>query len=230
MDPTTDQFLSAASDVLTYSYIEMLINMCLAIALGFVVATIYRITHKGLSYSQSFTLTILFVTFVVAVVMMVIGSSLARAFALVGALSIIRFRTVVKDTKDTAYVFAGLAIGMAAGTSNYFLAGAATAFLSALALITHYFNFGALYKSEFILRFIFDQKDSSADYLNLITQHAKRSNLLHMEPSGDGQLIKLTYDIVLREEFTPEVLTAELDKLSGVSEVVMIASKSDVDY
>ncbi len=51
-----------------------------------------------------------------------------------------------------------------------------------------------------------------------------------MEPSGDGQLIKLTYDIVLREEFTPEVLTAELDKLSGVSEVVMIASKSDVDY
>ena len=54
--------------------------------------------------------------------MMVIGSSLARAFVLVGALSIIRFRTVVKDTKDISFLFASLAVGMAAVTSNYFLA------------------------------------------------------------------------------------------------------------
>ena len=59
---------------------------------------------------------------IVAIVMMVIGNNLARAFALVGALSIIRFRTVIKDTKDTAYVFLALAGGMAAGTSSYFLA------------------------------------------------------------------------------------------------------------
>ena len=55
-------------------------------------------------------------------VIMIIGNNLARAFALVGALSIIRFRTVVKDTKDTAYIFWSLAAGMAAGTGSYFLA------------------------------------------------------------------------------------------------------------
>ena len=59
-------------------------------------------------------------------VVMVIGNNLARAFALVGAMSIIRFRTVVKDTKDTAFVFFALASGLAAGTSSYFLAGAGT--------------------------------------------------------------------------------------------------------
>ena len=66
--------------------------------------------------------TNIFVTVIVCMVIMIIGNNLARAFALVGALSIIRFRTVVKDTKDTAYIFWSLASGMAAGTGSYFLA------------------------------------------------------------------------------------------------------------
>ena len=115
MDPN---ILDPTGNLLNYGPYEILGNMALALALGLLASVVYRATHKGLSYSQSFTLTIVFVTLVVAVIMMVIGSSLARAFALVGALSIIRFRTVVKDTKDTAYVFYGLALGMAAGTSN----------------------------------------------------------------------------------------------------------------
>ena len=151
------QLLDAVGSMLTYSYQEMVINIVLAMVLGFVVAWVYRYTHKGLSYSQAFTQTILFVSLVVAIVMMVIGSSLAKAFALVGALSIIRFRTVVKDTRDTAFVFGALAIGMAAGTSNYFLAVVGSVFICFLALVLYKSNYGALYKSEFILRFVFDQ-------------------------------------------------------------------------
>jgi uncharacterized membrane protein YhiD involved in acid resistance len=210
--------------------VEMVTNIALATALGVIVALVYRHTHKGLSYSQSFTQTVLFVTVIVAIVMMVIGSSLARAFALVGALSIIRFRTVVKDTKDTAFVFAGLAIGMAAGTSNYFLAAVATAFVCAIALTLYASNFGALYKSEFILRFSFDQDQDSAAYLEIIQNNAKRSNLLHIEPSGDSRTLRLTYDITLDKDSTPEKLTKALGEVEGTSEVVLIVSKSDVDY
>ena len=65
-------------------------------------------------------------------VIMIIGNNLARAFALVGALSIIRFRTVVKDNKDTAYIFWALAVGMASGTGSYFLALAGTAMILSL--------------------------------------------------------------------------------------------------
>ncbi|MEX0827847.1 MAG: DUF4956 domain-containing protein, partial [Haliea sp.] len=107
--------------LISYTPVEMTINILLSLVLGFALAFVYRYSHKGLSYSQSFTHTIIFVTLIVAIVMMVIGGSLTRAFALVGAMSIIRFRTVLKDTKDIAYVFGGLALGMAAGTSNYFL-------------------------------------------------------------------------------------------------------------
>ncbi len=222
--------LSAQGNLFTYSYAETIINILLAIILGFIISVIYRETHKGLSYSQSFTLTILFVTVIVAVVMMVIGGSLARAFALVGALSIIRFRTVIKDTKDTAYVFLALAVGMAAGTSNYFLAVIATFVIGALALVVHYFNYGALYKSEFILRFNYLQSDTQDQYLGILDQFARRHHMLHIEPTGDPDILNLTIDITMKEDGAPEDLISGLRNIDGVSEIILIASKTDVDY
>ncbi len=222
--------LQTVSAPLVYQPAEIVINIVLATVLGVIVASVYRYTHKGLSYSQSFTQTILFVTVIVAIVIMVIEGSLARAFALVGALSIIRFRTVVKDTKDTAFIFSGLALGMAAGTSNYLLAGLGTAAIVIIALGVYVSNFGAIYKSEFILRFTFDQDHDSADYLQRINEQSKRSNLLHLEPSGDGRSLRLTYDISLEKDATAQKLTQAMAQSDGVSEVVTIVSKNDIDY
>lgn len=230
MEEDNPDFLFNTANVLSYSYSEMIFNMLLAVLLGFVITGVYRHTHKGLSYSQSFSLTILFVTVIVAIVMMVIGSSLARAFALVGALSIIRFRTVVKDTKDTAFVFASLAVGMAAGTSNYFLAATATVVISVLAVLTHYFNYAALYKSEFVLRFVVERSISEVRYIKTIKEYARVAQLLHLEPAADGDLVKMTYDIHMKEDIDPAALTCAMDKLEEVSEVVLIAAKSDIDY
>lgn len=224
------ELLNATGSMLTYSNQEMVINIVLATLLGMLMSIVYRYTHKGLSYSQSFTQTIFFVSVIVAIVMMVIGSSLAKAFAMVGALSIIRFRTVVKDTRDVAFIFAALAIGMAAGTSNYFLALIGTAVISVLSIATYKFNFGALYKSEFILRFTFEQSHDSSGYLSVIQEFSKRSNMLHIEPSGDRQTLRLTYDISLREDTTAEKMTAALGEVEGISEVVLIASNNDIDY
>ena len=94
--------IDAQGNLLNYSYAEIVINMSVALVIGVLLSVVYRLTHTGLSYSQSFSQTVVFVSLIVAIVMMVIGGSLARAFALVGALSIIRFRTVLKDTKDMA--------------------------------------------------------------------------------------------------------------------------------
>ena len=225
-----DQLLNTAGSVLNYGPYQIIINMVAGLVFGLIIASIYRLTHKGISYSQSFTLTLVFVTLIVSIVMMVIGSSLARAFALVGALSIIRFRTVVKDTKDTAFVFAGLAMGMAAGTGSYFLAIAGTTFFCCAAFALYKINYGALYKSEFILRFVFDQNFSSSAYLETIQEFAKRSNMLHIEPSGDGKYLKLTYDINLKEGATADRLATVMGQAQGLSEVTLISSKSDVDY
>ena len=222
--------LSPEGNLLNYSNMEMVINTIAALVIGVLISLVYRLTHKGLSYSQSFSQTIVFVTLIVAIVMMVIGGSLARAFALVGALSIIRFRTVLKDTKDMAYIFGALALGMAAGTSNYFLAGIGTVVVSALAFLLHRANFGAVYKSEFILRFRFDRSGDSNGYLEAINTTCKRSDLLHMEPSGDNLSVSLTYDVALKDDTTADELTERMGALEDVSEIVLIAAKNDVDY
>lgn len=225
-----EEIAAKGDDFVALELFEIVQNSLLAVALGLILAWIYRSTHKGLSYSQSFTQTIVFVSTVVALVMMVIGSSLTRAFALVGALSIIRFRTVVKDTKDTSFVFAGLALGMAAGTSNYTLAGVGLVLISSLAWFMHLTNFGSVYKSEFILRFVFDQDQDSSGYLEKIKEFARRSSLLNIEPSGDGKLLKLTYDIQLEKEGDAQRFTGGLSQAPGVSEVILIVSKNDIDY
>lgn len=222
--------ISPEGNLLNYSYTEILINIVAAFAIGLLLSVTYRITHKGLSYSQSFSQTVVFVAVIVAIVMMVIGGSLARAFALVGALSIIRFRTVLKDTKDMAFIFGALALGMAAGTSNYFLATAGTALLILIAFFLYKTNFGAVYKSEFILRFRFLRSGNSEEYVNIINATCKRSDLLHMEPSGDNSNVSLTYDVALKDDISADDLTQRMGRLAHVEEIVLIASKNDVDY
>jgi hypothetical protein len=211
---------------------EILINLTLAFILGVIVSIIYKKTHKGLSYSQSFMVTNIFVAVIVCMVIMIIGNNLARAFALVGALSIIRFRTVVKDTKDTAFIFWSLAVGMASGTGSYFLAIAGTVVISLIAIILHKTNFGSFVKSEFILQFILDQKDDKVTkkYLETIKKLTNSYTLLSLENSSDNSKIKLNFDIVMKEEKEQTELLRELSNIKGISEIVIIAAKSDVDY
>ncbi len=211
---------------------EILINLVLSFILGVSISLIYKKTHKGLSYSQSFMVTNIFVAVIVCMVIMIIGNSLARAFALVGALSIIRFRTVVKDTKDTAYIFWSLAAGMAAGTGSYFLAIAGSIIISGIALMLFYTNFGSIIKSEFIVQFRINSNDSNitSQYNRLISDFTKSHTLLSSESSGDGQTIKVSFDVVMKEEMKQNELISKISKIDGVSEVVMIAAKSDVDY
>ena len=211
---------------------EIIINLILFFVLGLIISTVYKKTHKGLSYSQSFMVTNIFVTVIVCMVIMIIGNNLARAFALVGALSIIRFRTVVKDTKDTAYIFWSLASGMAAGTGSYFLAITGNIILSIIAFILFKTNFGSIIKSEFILQFRIKTNDQNitSQYTKIVSKYVKSSTLLNSESSADNKSIKVTLDIIMKDEIEQNKLISEISALEGLNEVVIIAAKTDVDY
>ena len=211
---------------------EILLNLMLAFILGMAISWVYKTTHSGLSYSQSFMLTSIFVAVIVCMVIMVIGNNLARAFALVGALSIIRFRTVVKDTKDTAYIFWALAAGMAAGTGSYFLAIAGSLVMALIAYALNVTNYGSIHKSEFILQFRIknDDSESHQQYVNTISKYAKKSTLLHVEPSGDNNTSKMSFDIVMKKDEDQNKFASERSELTGISEVGLVAARHDVDY
>lgn len=208
----------------------ILLRTALAAGLGVALAVVYRRTHKGLSYSQSFTQTIVYIALIVALVMLTVRNSLATAFTLVGALSIIRFRTVVKDTRDTAFVFAALAVGMATGLGYLDLAAIGAVATGLLAFVLHATDFGAIHRSDFVLRFVFDRGGDSAAYRQTLERFARRSHLLQAEPAGDGDSLRLAYDVVLQRGQRAEDLAAALGETNGVSEVVLLVGKSDVEF
>ena len=114
--------------------LQTVLRLLASLVLGGVVAFIYRRARS--ERASSFTATLVLLSILIAMVTQVIGDNVARAFSLVGALSIVRFRTVVRDTQDTAYVIFSVAVGMAVGASNLWvaLAGIAVVAMAAFAM------------------------------------------------------------------------------------------------
>src|SRR5512139_2571577 len=97
---------------------EILIRLCVAAVFGGLVALVYRRSRNEIDITPTFPPTLVLLSILIAMVTEVIGDNVARAFSLVGALAIVRFRTVVRDTEDTAYVIFAVVIGMAVGANN----------------------------------------------------------------------------------------------------------------
>ncbi len=70
----------------------------------------------------------------------------------------------------------------------------------------------------------------AGDYIAVINRFSKRSDVLHIEPSGDKSTVKLTYDILLKKDIEAKKMTFELDQLDGIEEIMLVASKHDIDY
>jgi uncharacterized membrane protein YhiD involved in acid resistance len=177
-------------------------------------------------------ITNIFLSLIVCMVIMTIGNSIARAFALVGALSIIRFRTVIKDPKDIVFIFWSLATGMVCGTGQYFIAFAGSSIITIVAYILHKTNYGSIYESEFIIQFRYNRalEKMRHHYLKDLNRFCSVSTLLNSEPSSDNKSLKLTYDIVLKEEKEVNKFVLDISNCEGVSEVSLVAAQSNVDY
>lgn len=114
---------------------DILLNFLVAAVLGCVIYLSYRISHSGAAYSARFNVTLVMLTLITALVMNVIGNNIALSLGMVGALSIVRFRTAIKDPRDTAYIFWCIAVGICCGVSEYMIAGIGTAVIFGLMLL-----------------------------------------------------------------------------------------------
>ena len=140
--------------------------------------------------------------------------------------------SIASSVPGTNGILWALAAGMASGTGSYFLAIAGTIVISIIALILHHTNFGSFVKSEFILQFVLEKnnENTSKKYIDLIKKFSNSYTLLSSENSSDGKSIKMNFDLVLKEDSDQTELMSKLSKIEGLSEIVIIAAKSDVDY
>jgi len=213
-----------------FAVTDVLLVMVLGFVLSAAIGRIYQNTHRGTSYSQSFVFTLVLNGMVVALVMLVIGSDIARAFSLVGALSIIRFRNAVKETRDVGFIFFTMAIGMAVGTKFYLLAVAGTVFISAVIVLMTRYNWFAREMSSHVLHI---QVPSGVPFEMLfdrtLAKYTSTSELISADSVQNGMLTELTYSVGLKKSSQVQEFLTEIGSLNGNSRVTLIAGYNGTD-
>ncbi|MBQ4638979.1 MAG: DUF4956 domain-containing protein [Clostridia bacterium] len=111
-----------ANQLSSFTPVNVLIALVAAFVAGSVIALVYKKTYRGVLYSPNFSITLILLTLITTPVVMCIGSNVALSMGMVGALSIVRFRTAVKDPLDTAYMFWALTMGILLGANAYVIA------------------------------------------------------------------------------------------------------------
>lgn len=213
-----------------FSVIDVILVLVLSFILSAFIGWIYQITHRGTSYTQSFVFTLVLNGMVVALVMMIVGSSIARAFSLVGALSIIRFRNAVKETRDVGFIFFTMAIGMAVGTRFYLLAIIGAVVISLVILLMIRFNWFAREMSSQILR-VQVPNDTPFDSLfdRIFLKYTHSSELISADSVHSGMLTELTYSIGMKHSNQVQEFLSEIQKVSGNNKVTLLAGYNGTD-
>ena len=207
-----------------FSVLDVVLAMALSFLLSAFIGWIYKVTHRGTSYTQSFVFTLVLNGMVVALVMMIVGSNIARAFSLVGALSIIRFRNAVKETRDVGFIFFTMAIGMAIGTKFYLLAVIAAVVISLVIVLMSRFNWFERQMASQILRV---QVGNEASFDTLFDQaflkYTSSSELISVDSVHGGMLTELTYSIGMKKAGLIQEFLSEVKRLNGKNMVTLIA-------
>ncbi len=207
-------------DKVGLSLTMLVVRLTVALLLGLMVAGVYRVTVRGQgAAAQSFLSTLVLLSVLIALVTLVIGNSVARAFGLVGALSIVRFRTVVEDTRDTAFVIYAVVVGMGAGAG--YIAGALV--VTPLVLLAAWlFRPAPVAAPEpvgrLVLRLAAARPPDEAVRAAL-ERHLGGGRLVGLGTARGGAALDVTYTVRLPPPEVAVALLAELSRTEGVQSV-----------
>lgn len=208
----------------------VLVRLVAALVLGAVVALVYSKTRPAQDVAPSFSATLVLLCILIAMVTQVIGDNVARAFSLVGALSIVRFRTVVRDTQDTAYVIFSVAVGMAVGAGSPWLALGGIAVVATASVFMNRRPRAAAQAPgdpfELQVRLGIGH-DPQVVVGPTLDQHVRDRRLLSMATSRQGLAVDATYRAELRSDQAADALLRALNRLDGVQSVTLRRIESE---
>lgn len=198
----------------------VLIVLLVAFLVSLIIFITYKNTYSGVMYNPRFNVSLIMITMITTMVMVVIGSNISVSLGMVGALSIIRFRTAVKDPRDTAFIFWCVVSGLACGTQNY------TIVLAGSIIIC-------------LILFIFKKIATNVSKYVLIIK-GKNINIKEVEKSLDKNLhsylckgkyfdkdnVELIYDIKYKGKQNDNVVRS-LSQIEGITTVNIVASNTD---
>lgn len=204
------------------SVAEVAIGLVMAVVLAFFIYFVYKKTFTGVMYSKNFNVTLLLITIITTMVMMIIGSNLALSLGMVGALSIIRFRTAVKDTKDSAYIFWAIAVGIACGSGIYSIAILGSI---VIAIILFFINKGVLDENTYLVIIHGSDSLDVDKATETVERHCKKVNLKMKNITSAAT--DITYEVAFAKGKDSE-LSKELKAVEGVSGINIVTYNGEI--
>lgn len=198
----------------------VLLVLLVAFLVSLIIFITYKHTYSGVMYNPRFNVSLIMITIVTTIVMVVIGSNISVSLGMVGALSIIRFRTAIKDPRDTAFIFWAVVSGLACGTQNYTIV-----IVGSLVMC--------------IILFVF-KKIATANSKHVLIIKGENISIMEVETKMDRQLknyvckgkyinntnIELIYDIKLQKGEDTDLIKT-LNQVQGIQTINIVASNTD---
>jgi len=204
---------------------EVTLRIGLAILLGMAVAGIYRATRPKAYVTPSFPVTLVLLSALISMVAQVVGNNTALAFSLVGALSIVRFRTVVRDTEDTAFVIFAVVVGMSVGAHNLMVAliGLVLIGLTVFVMKPRRRAPAAIDEAHYQVTVrVGVGHDVESLLAPALDETLVRRQLVSIGTVKQGMSVEVAYAGALREGQKPESLVKALNRLDGVQSVDLV--------
>jgi uncharacterized membrane protein YhiD involved in acid resistance len=208
---------------------QAILGLLLAFVLGQLAAWIYMYTHAGLSYSRAFVQSIILLTIIICLGMMVIGNNIVIAFGLIGALAVVRFRNILKDTRDMAFVFFALVVGMATGTGSHHLAVLGTALFCLVLLYLHWAQFGSLRTGDGFVRFQMDASTVDPETIQAILHRYCRSANLVSQRFHDEGYGETSYRLIMRDPERADNMVEALRQTPGLSNITFVLQEEQAE-
>jgi hypothetical protein len=197
------------------------IALCLLLAfiVGHVIGWVYMWTHTGLSYSQMFTSSLLVLPVIVAMVMVLMAGNIIIAFGLFAVFAVVRFRNVLKDTRDTSFILWAIVEGMAVGTMRFSTALIGCIAIALVFLYMRFTSFGGRHRYDVILSLQWtDGADEIPRLRGILRRHSVRAQLASQRDLDEKNL-DLSYRIQLRDPGRSRELLSELRDMPGIARV-----------
>ena len=192
----------------TISTGDLFLSLIIAFVCAIFITYIYKKTYTGVSYTKSFVLSIILLSMVTSLVIRTINSNLALSLGMVGALSIVRFRTAVKDPVDTIFMFWAIAVGIMSGAGLYLITIIACALLGLFYLISYFKVFKPIEKYLLVVN------TSKKDSLEVAKIFANKNCVLKTE-SIKKDKVELTYEVI-GKEFADQILELDNDYIEDI--------------
>ncbi len=195
------------------------LGLIFAFAVGMIIAFVYKRCYRGVLYSPSFAVTLVMMTLITTPVVMCIGSNIALSMGMVGALSIVRFRTAVKDPLDTAYMFWALTMGILLGAEQYIVGLVVVAAISAILFILNMLNFSN--PNGYLLVLHYDEA-AEYDINQQLRRSVKHRRLRSKTVTRAGA--EMTYEVRLDNK---QDLVALMLGIEGVHDATLVACQTE---